>query len=209
MKAIFLKSILSLICAMVCVLAFTLKAKAKELRNIPCVDMTVDPEVHFTNINFKETKRMVLPDKVQDEFVSLDFLNTIRPTEASQNDEEGQAVISKMGDKSLSYMWNNSALKETSVARAAETVEKKINVEANYTDEENVQHKVSFKVLAMQALAKLEYKGLVKAVLNFDMKSFKTQAEIVEQITEGNNLIISHTITNDDQKSALSLRWDL
>ena len=76
------------------------------------------------------------------------------------------------------------------------------------TGAEKTEHKFSFKVLAAQALAKIEYIGWVKAALKYDAKSANAQAELMENLSNNKDLVISHSVGNSESKSQLSLRWN-
>ena len=88
--------------------------------------------------------------------------------------------------------------------------EKKMQAEVNLgaTGPEKTEHKFSFKVLAAQALAKIEYIGWVKAALKYDLKSANAEAELMENLANNKDLIISHSVSSAESKSQLSLRWN-
>lgn len=131
----------------------------------------------------------------------------ILPKAIDPNDSS-RAVINKIVDNSLSYWYNNSEFKNTSVGRAATQVEKKMRADMNLgVDTNKIQHKLSFRVLAAQALAKLEYVGWFKASLNYDAKSAKAEAEIFENLPNNKDLVVSHSVAGIENKSQLSLRW--
>lgn len=127
-------------------------------------------------------------------------------------DESSESFVAKVVDNSLDYVWNASGIKNTSVGRVAHNLDKNLKAEMSLggspTDKSVIGHKFSLKLLASQALAKLEYKGWVKAVINYDAKSAKTEAEILENLSNNKDLIISHSATSSENKSQLSLRWN-
>ena len=60
----------------------------------------------------------------------------------------------------------------------------------------------------MQALTKLEYKGWVNAAVNYDARAAKTEAEVSEKIFNKQDLVISHAISREENKSQVALRWN-
>lgn len=158
-------------------------------------------------VNVEQTKQLVLPDAVGDESLTETYAVKILPSRIA-SDETSGSFLTKMADNSISLYWKHSPLRHTSAGKAVETAEKKLNVEASYKDDNNVDHKFNFKVLAMQALAKIQYTGWVNAALNYDMKAASTAAEISEALSERSDLVISHEISKLDQKSGLSLQWN-
>jgi hypothetical protein len=124
--------------------------------------------------------------------------------------DSSQSVVSKIIDNSLAYWWDNSELKNTSMGQVAETVQNKMKAEIDFgtSGEKKTDHKLSLKLLAMQALAKIEYKGWFKGAINYDVKAAAAQAEILENLSNNKDLVISHSITASENKSQLSLRWN-
>ena len=158
-------------------------------------------------VNVKKTHKLVLPNDVHQESF-MDVINTeILPDQMTAGETEEQ-IFTKMADKSISYYWKVTALRKTAVGRAAEAIEKNMKVEGGFKDTQNVEHKFSFKILAVQALAKIEYKGWIKAAFNYDAKSEQTKAEIIESISNNNEIVISHAVQNSINQSELSMRWN-
>jgi hypothetical protein len=155
----------------------------------------------------KVYKRLVLPvDYVDQDMAHLS--EAILPTAIDPQDSS-RSVISKIVDNSLSYWYNHSGFKETSVGRAAANVEKKMRADVDLgTDKNKVEHKLSFKILATQALAKLEYVGWFRAALNYDARAAKAEAEVFESLAPDKDLIVSQSVTPQEQKSQLALRWN-
>lgn len=135
------------------------------------------------------------------------FSEEVLPKSMTEADSS-QSVVSKIIDNSLSYWWNHSELKQTSVGRAAEQVQNHLKGEVNFnTGEAKTEHKISFKLLAMQALAKIEYSGWIQAAFHYDIKAAKAEAEIVESLSSNKDLLLSHSIAENESESKLSLRW--
>lgn len=158
-------------------------------------------------VNVKKTHKLILPNDVHQESLMDIINNEILPDQITEGESE-QQIFTKMADKSISYYWKVTPLRNTTVGRAAETVEKNMKVEAGFKDTQNVEHKFSFKILAVQALAKIEYKGWIKAAFNYDAKSEQTKAEIIESISNNNEIVISHAVQNSINQSELSMRWN-
>ncbi|MBY0553164.1 hypothetical protein K2P97_01460 [bacterium] len=140
---------------------------------------------------------------------AAEFSEKVLPKSLTTADSS-RSVVTKIIDNSLAYWWNNSEMKNTSVGQAAEAVQNKMKAEMDLgsSGQNKVDHKLSLKVLAMQALAKLEYKGWFKGALNYDAKSKTAEAEILENLSNNKDLVISHSVTSNENKSQLSLRWN-
>jgi hypothetical protein len=95
------------------------------------------------------------------------------------------------------------------LGNAADQLQNKMKAEVNLGSTDNkTEHKLSIKLLAMQALAKLEYKGWIKAAINYNAKAKTAEAEVLENLSNNKDLIISHSVTSTESKSQLSLRWN-
>ncbi len=160
-------------------------------------------------INIKNTKRLILPIDVSEPLLSAETTQKLLPQSVSADDSGGK-VASKIIDNTVSYWWDTSPIRQTSVGRAAEKVEKNLKAEVDLGKSENSQteHKISIKLLAMQALARLEYKGWVRAGVNYDARSAKTEAELLESLAANKDLVLSQSFTNIESKSQVSLRWN-
>ncbi len=157
-------------------------------------------------VNVANTKKLVLPAKAGAESLSDVFAGEILPERISA-DETSQSFLTKVADNSLSLYWKHSPLRHSTAGKAVESAEKKLNVEASFKDENQVDHRFNFKVLAIQALAKIQYTGWVNAALNYDLKAARAAAEVSEALSDKNDLVLSHEMSNHEQKSAVSLKW--
>ncbi len=147
-----------------------------------------------------------MPVEVSNPFISADTSQKIQPRSVA-NGASASAIVSQIADNSFSLWWDTSPIRNTQVGRAAEKVEKSMKTEVSYKTN-RVEHKISFKVLAMQALAKLEYKGWVNAAINYDARAAKTEAEVSEKIGAKQDVVISHAFTPGGNKSQVAWRWN-
>lgn len=137
------------------------------------------------------------------------FSDRVLPKSLTSADSS-QTVVSKIIDNSLAYWWDNSELKNTSMGQAATKIEENMKAEMDLgsSDSGKTDHKISLKVLAMQALAKIEYFGWTKAAINYDAKAAKAELEVFENLSNNKDLVVSHSVTAAESKSQLSLRWN-
>ncbi|MFN3696153.1 MAG: hypothetical protein ACK4VO_01835 [Pseudobdellovibrio sp.] len=153
----------------------------------------------------RPTKPLIMPTKKESVYDLQDLSLKLLPPKLDAG-ESSDSFMTKVADNGLALYWERSPLRQTSMGRAAEKVEKKMKVEVDLKDQNNNDHKFSFKLLAIQTLAKVEYVGWVKAALNYDFKSSKTEAEIIESISQTQDIVLSQTKSADDQSSKLSFR---
>lgn len=165
-------------------------------------------------IEKKKMKLLVMPQEVSSETEDGSFGETVSDKilpKTLTSADSSQSVVAKIIDNSLMYWWDNSSLKNSSVGRAATKIEQNLKAEVDLGSSEGVDkidHKLSFKVLASQTLAKLEYKGWFKAAINYDARAAKTEAELLENLDNNKDLVITHSMTRSENKSQVSLRWN-
>ena len=157
------------------------------------------------------TKKLEMPKSIQDTStianVSNKVVNSIRSTDSSG------IVFSKIIDNSVMYWWDNSGVKNTTMGQAVERVQNKMraDVDLGSTGEgglkNTIQHKLSLRVLAAQALAKIEYFGWFKGAFKYDIKNSVAEAEVFENLNNNKDLVVSHSMSKEESKSQVSLRW--
>ena len=97
----------------------------------------------------KEMPLLTMPLSNDDSIRSIS--DSILPKSLTTSDSS-KTVVSKIIDNSLAYWWNNSEFKNTSVGRAATTIEKNMKADLNLGTTNNSEnntktdHKISIKL---------------------------------------------------------------
>ena len=165
-------------------------------------------QMSWSKINVKKTQNLVMPADITTPWMTAETSKKIQPKSVAA-DESAASIVSKIADNTLSLWWDTSPVRNTQIGRAAEKVEKNLRTEVSFKEKNSrTEHKISFKVLAMQALAKIEYKGWVNAAINYDARAEKTEAEVSEKIFTKQDLVISHAMTKGENKSQVAWRWN-
>lgn len=161
----------------------------------------------------KQMQILVMPssDFAVGAFSKKDFQKKVLPKSLTSADSS-QTVVAKIIDNSLAYWWDHSEIKQSSIGQTATKIEENMKAEvdlgASGDAGEKTDHKISLKVLAMQALAKIQYIGWTKAEINYDAKAAKAEVEVLENLSNNKDLVISHSFTAVENKSQVSLRWN-
>lgn len=160
-------------------------------------------------IDIKKTKRLELPADPSEPLLSAENSQRILPKNA-QPGESSTSVISEMVDNSFSLWWEKSPARNSAIGKVADDLDKKLKTEVNLgmSEDKKTEHRISVKVLAMQALAKVEYKGWVRAGLNYDARAASTEAEVLENISNNQDLKLSHYMRPGENTSQVSLLWN-
>lgn len=162
-------------------------------------------------VDYFRTQKLYMPAQIENTLPMMQFSHKV--TSNIELHDNSQTAVSKMLDNSFSFIWENSDLKKTAVGQTMETVEKKMRADvdlgvSNSEDAKKVNHRLSFGVLAAQALAKIEYFGWFKACLKYDARNAASVAEVSENLDNNKDLVISHSTTKEENRSQVSLRWD-
>ncbi len=168
--------------------------------------LTLIGQFVWAKVDLQKTKVLVLPSDMSGS-LGPNILNKVIPSKIESN-ESANHFLSKMADNSVSLIWNTSDLKKTSLGRVADNAEKKLNMQTTVEGKNNVNHSFSFKVLALQTLARLEYSGWFKGALSYEAHEAKTEAEFSEKINKNQDFVISQSLTSAESKSRVGLRWD-
>lgn len=157
-------------------------------------------------VDYEKTQKMILPEQLEISDVSA-TVNAILPKSDLSGRSESQ-VAKQILDNSIRLIWRTSPMRYSGVGQAAQKVEKAVQVEKVVQGEDNqVQHKFSFDVQGVQALASLKYSGWVKAALKYNARDASASAEVTEKIFDDKNLTLSQTVTAYEATSQVSLSW--
>jgi hypothetical protein len=126
-----------------------------------------------------------------------------------QPSSDSSAVMAQVADRSMTSFLNSSAVRESTVGRAATTVEQKMKQEVVFgsNDSKSIQHKLNFNLQAFQALAQIQYTGYTNAAIKYKIAESKVALEMFEKFYGNHDVVLSHTIGRDNRVSELSVRW--
>lgn len=163
----------------------------------------------WSQVRMAYAKNLELPADLTEPFMTAETATRLQPKSVASG-QSSSSVISQIADNSLAFLWDRSGFKNTSVGQVAEKVEKNLKTEMNFTDSSpnQTQHKFTFKILALQALAELEYRGWLNAALNYNARSASTEAEVSEKIFKQQDLVFTYASTREEIKSQVALRWN-
>ena len=162
----------------------------------------------MAKVDLKSTKPLKIPvDNVTPRITTEDVAKII-PTDVNRGTTTSQ-FVTRVADKTFNLWFNSAAMKNSALGRAVETTQEKLktDVEVKADTPEGISHKISVRIDAFQALAKLEYKGWVNCALNYDAKSSESLFQLKEKVLDNKNLIVSHKATRDQDLSMIGLAW--
>lgn len=162
----------------------------------------------FARVDYEKTQPLILPSELNSGSADA-TLNAIIPTSDMSGYSQSQ-VASRILDNSIRYLWRTSPLRYSAVGQVADRVEKTVQVEKVIESQKDskTEHRFSFDVQGVQALARLKYSGWVKAAVQYNMNTASASAEVSEKVFNDKDLVLSQSVSSADTTSQVSLRWD-
>lgn len=122
----------------------------------------------------------------------------------------GGLVAGQIIDHSFSNWFNSEEVRRSSFGRTAHKVEKSLTSDVSFGSKqpESIRHNLRFQVKAAQTQAQVQYTGLTTAQFTYYMLQDKSDIEVREPMKALNTqLVYNHTVSHDDTREMLSLRW--
>lgn len=136
-------------------------------------------------------------------------VSRIIPSNMAPTNNDG-LVAGQIFDHSFSNWFNSEEVRRSPLGRTAHKVEKSLTSEIAIggTKADSVRHNIRFQMKAAQTQAQVEYTGLTTAQFTYFMMQDKSDIEVREPMKALNTqLVFNHTITRDDRRDVVSLRW--
>lgn len=112
-----------------------------------------------------------------------------------------------VADRYANYWWNQSDAKNSSFGQKIEFVESGMQKQLVYGSIGQVAHKFDFSFTTFSTVAKLDYEGFFKASVSYQARDSSSQVEMSEKIWNEKNIVLSHSTSSFEQRSAVNLRW--
>jgi hypothetical protein len=131
----------------------------------------------------------------------------ILPSSLSPISTSGE-VAAQIFDYSVANFFNQDHIRNTSLGRAAKSVEKTMKAEVALGREtpDSTQHNLRFQMKATQSKASMEYRGFTHADLSYSVATRSTDLEIYENFGKNSQLIFHHSARPDEKRDILSIR---
>lgn len=157
-------------------------------------------------VDIKSTKRLVFPNIMRPDAITSQDVSKVIPLNMAPA-SDSSVVAKQIIDNSISSVFNSQSVKESLVGGTAHKVQNKMKVDAEVKTKKT-NHKFSVKIMIAQAVAKLEYKGWVNAIVNYDTKQQASELELSEKIFKNKDLYFKHQAQNNSELSSVGVRWN-
>ncbi|WP_413289081.1 hypothetical protein [Bdellovibrio sp. HCB337] len=155
------------------------------------------------------TKPMVMPVGVSQGATDITTkdVEKIIPTDLQATNDMNKVAV-RIADRSLQTWFNSAAVRNSALGRTADNVQQNLATDVTVKSDEPaaVEHKFSMQLLALQAMAKIQYTGWLNAVFNYDAKAAESMVELSEKIFN-KDLFVNHTSSPREDVSTVGIKW--
>lgn len=140
-----------------------------------------------------------------------EHISSIIPAKDLKPTNDGGFVATRILDHSLSSWLNSEAVRNSSIGRTAHQFEETMEGDLSFggSRPDSVHHSLKFSMKAAQTRAELEYNGITKAQVTYNIAQSATNLEIREDIPFlGTELVFNHLTSPEDTRRTVSFRWD-
>ncbi len=132
----------------------------------------------YARVDYDKTQPLILPVEMQSVQLN-ETVSAIIPASDMSGCSQSQ-FTNRILDNSLRYIWRTSPLRYSTVGQVADKVEKTVQVQKVIaaTNENKVEHRFSFDLQGIQALAQLKYSGWIKAAVQYNLNTESAFAEV-------------------------------
>lgn len=169
--------------------------------------MIVVSQAALAKLNAEDTQPLTIPAAQASDKITPSDVEKIIPTDLQQTDDIN-LVAAKIADRSIQTWFNSAAVQSSPLGRTAKTVQQKMTTDVTLKSDEPqaVEHKFSFQVLALQAMAKVQYTGWLNAVFNYDAKAAASMVEFSEKVFN-KDLFVNHSSSSNGDVSSVGIKW--
>lgn len=167
-------------------------------------------QVALAKLTIANTQPLAVPmenEQAADSITQQDVQKVIPMDMAQTNDMN--SVAAKIADRSVQTWFNSPQVKDSMLGQTATTVQKKMSADITMKSDEPraTEHKFSMQILALQAMAKLQYTGWLNAVFNYDAKAAETVVEFSDKVFN-KDLFVNHTSSSaKGDVSTVGIKW--
>ncbi len=163
----------------------------------------------FAKIDIESTQPLYVPlEETGNEPITQKDVENIIPTDLKATGDMG-AVAARIVDRSVQSWFNSASVQGSVLGQTATTVQRKLAADvtlASSDENQAVQHKFSFSLMAFQAAAKLQYSGFLNAVFNYDARAARSVLEFSEKIFN-KDFFLNHSSSSVENISSVGVKW--
>ena len=158
-------------------------------------------------LTIANTQPLSVPMAQNEDVITQKDVEKIIPTDMQQTNDLNM-VASRIADRSLQVWFNSAQVQGSVLGQTATSVQKKMSTDITVKSDEPqaVEHKFSVQLLALQAMAKLQYTGWLNAVFNYDAKAAASMVEFSDKIFN-KDLFVNHTTSSKGDVSTVGIKW--
>ncbi len=164
-------------------------------------------QTSFASLNIANTKPVTLQISQDIGKITQKDVEKIIPMDLQQTNDLNR-VATQIADHSLQTWFNSAEVQGSVFGQTANSVQKKMatNITLKSNAPRAIEHKFCLQVLALQAMAKVQYTGWLNAVFNYDAKAAESMVEFSEKVFN-KDLFVNHTSSSRGNISSVGIKW--
>lgn len=150
-----------------------------------------------------------IPKDEFDSSLTSEDVAKIIPTDVDASTKTG-VVMKRIADRSFQYVMQNSPLKNNSLVQSANSLQEKMKADIVVPPSApgETAHKLTFQYEIFQSLAKLEYSGWLKAIVNMNIQASESDIIIKERVFSDKDLYLQQKVSaSTGTTNSLGLSW--
>lgn len=164
-------------------------------------------ELCFAKLTVENTRPIDVPVVQAEPEITTKDVENIIPTDLEATNDMNKVAL-RIADRSIQTWFNSAYVQASALGRTAMSVQEKMATDITVKSEEPaaIEHKFSVQLMALQAMAKLQYNGWLNAVFNYDARAAKSVIEFSEKIFN-KDFFVNHSNSSQGSVSAVGVKW--
>lgn len=161
----------------------------------------------LAKLTVDNTQPIAVPVVQAPEEITTKDVEKIIPTDLQATNDLNQVAL-RIADRSIQAWFNSAHIQASAIGQTANTVQEKMatDITVKSDEPEGVEHKFSVQLMALQAMAKLQYSGWLNAVFNYDARAAKSMIEFSEKVFN-KDFFVNHSSSSKGDVSAVGIKW--
>lgn len=145
---------------------------------------------------------------VNPESISKDDVAKVIPTNIQSGSDEVM-VSRKVLDYSVNNFLNSPNVKNSSVGRTADSVQKAMQAEVSFGNHKkgSIEHHLNLQMQAFEQVAYLHYSGYADADVKYFIVPRNTTVEVVKNLASTTSLVYDYLNSDVEARNTISMRW--
>lgn len=145
---------------------------------------------------------------VNPESITSEDVAKVIPTNIEQG-STSTVVGRKVLDYSVNNILNSPRVKNSTVGRTADSVQKAMQTEVSFGNKKkgSIEHKINLQMQAFEQVAYMHYTGFADANVRYYLIPRNTTVEVVKSVASNTSLVYDYLSNEAEARNTISMRW--